>query len=415
MKWSWKSRIWLLLGAAVLLLIVLVKLSGRQPVARISAVRAVRENLDATISSNGKVEPIMPYPLRAKLATFVQKIYAVEGQPVKRGQLLLTLDADAARADLARAREQLVAAEEALRAAKAGGPPEELARLESDLRKTEAERVRLQRDREALEKLVAEQAATPDELAQNRLALERAEADWQRLQKTRTELARRAKLDVERATLQVQRSKDEIRVLEENVRSAEVTSPVDGALYSLPVHAHDFMKVGDLLAEVADLRRVRVRAFIDEPDLGGLEPDQKVEISWDALPARVWYGRTEQVPKQVVARGTRSVGEVLCSVDNSKLELIPNINVNVLVHLRERKNALVVPRGAVQIEGSRRFVYVVTDAGLRSRLQKREIKVGIASATSYEVVDGLGEGEMVALPGAVDLRDGLGVRVVQME
>jgi Tfp pilus assembly protein PilN len=49
MKRRWKSRIWLLLGGAVLLLIVLVKLSGRQPVARISAVRAVRGNLDAAI------------------------------------------------------------------------------------------------------------------------------------------------------------------------------------------------------------------------------------------------------------------------------------------------------------------------------------------------------------------------------
>jgi multidrug efflux pump subunit AcrA (membrane-fusion protein) len=129
----------------------------------------------------------------------------------------------------------------------------------------------------------------------------------------------------------------------------------------------------------------------------------------------VWHGRTEQIPKQVVLHGARSVGEVLCSVDNAKLELLPNINVNVRIHLRERTNALAVPRGAVRIEGTRRYVYTVEEEGLGTRLQKREIKVGIASATKYEVLDGLKGGERVALPGDVELRDGMAVHVAEKE
>jgi HlyD family secretion protein len=173
----------------------------------------------------------------------------------------------------------------------------------------------------------------------------------------------------------------------------------------------DFVKVGDLMAELADLHRVRVRAFIDEPELGGIEPDQTVEITWDALPSKTWEGRTEQIPKQVVPRGTRSVGEVLCSVANDKLELLPNININVRIHLRERRNALVVPRGAVRIEGTRRYVFLVGNGGLGTRLHKREIKVGIASATKYEVLEGLSGGETVALPGEIELRDDMAVRL----
>jgi multidrug efflux pump subunit AcrA (membrane-fusion protein) len=48
----------------------------------------------------------------------------------------------------------------------------------------------------------------------------------------------------------------------------------------------------------------------------------------------------------------------------------------------------------------------------KSTLEKREIRVGIADATSYEVVSGLQENELVALPGDVDLRDGMSVIVV---
>ena len=411
MNWSAKKWFWLLLAGAVATVILLVKLSGRQPVPRVAVVQVVRENLNATISSNGKVEPITPYSLRAQFPTFVEKVLAVEGQAVTRGQLLLTLVADDVHAELDRAREQLVAAQDALRAARAGGRADEAAQLESDSRKAEIERDRLRRERAALERLVAQQAATKEELRQNQAALDRAEADWQRLQSAREEFIRRTRLEVERAALLVEQSRSQIRSLEDKVRSARVTAPVDGTLYSLPVHARDFVKVGDLMAELADLHRVRVRAFIDEPELGGIEPDQTVEITWDALPSKTWEGRTEQIPKQVVPRGTRSVGEVLCSVANDRLELLPNININVRIHLRERRNALVVPRGAVRMEGTRRYVYMVGNGGLGTRLHKREIKVGIASATKYEVLEGLSGGETVALPGDIELRDDMAVRL----
>jgi multidrug efflux pump subunit AcrA (membrane-fusion protein) len=159
-----------------------------------------------------------------------------------------------------------------------------------------------------------------------------------------------------------------------------------------------------------------VRAFIDEPDLGALEADEAVSITWDALPNRSWAGRTEIIPRQVVPRGTRSVGELLCSVNNDKLELLPNINVNVRINSRERTNVLAVPRGAVESEGGHRYVFVVKAKQLgvgKSTLEKREIRVGIADATSYEVVSGLEEGEMVALPGDTDLHDGMDVQVVK--
>jgi len=99
---------------------------------------------------------------------------------------------------------------------------------------------------------------------------------------------------------------------------------------------------------MADLHQVRVRAFIDEPEMGGLEPGLPVRITWDALENRTWAGRTEITPKQVVSHSSRSVGELLCSVENAKLELLPNTNVNVRINSRERLNVLAVPRGSVE-------------------------------------------------------------------
>ncbi len=406
-----KKRIGFALGGVISAVALLTALANRAPTPQVSVAVASRENLNSMISSNGKIEPIAPEVLRAQLATFVGKVFAVEGQAVHQGQLLLTLDSTEARADLARQREAQLNAEEDLRAARAGGRAEELAQLESDLRKNEAERARLKKEGDGLERLVARQAATRDELDRNRLALESAEAESRRLQDKKTEIGRRSKLDLERATLAVERARNEVKSLDEKVRSAEVTAPADGTLYSLPVKPGNYLKVGDLLAEMANLKQVRVRVFVDEPELGWIEHGQRVEISWDAAPSRAWTGKTEQIPKTVVSRGSRSVGEVLCSVENEKLELLPNINVNVKISARERAGALVVPRGAVRGEGADRYVFILEGGTLR----KRNVNLGIAGSTKYEVTGGLKEGDRVLLPGDVNPKDGMTVRAVERQ
>jgi HlyD family secretion protein len=367
--------------------------------------------LSTSISSNGKVEPIAPYSMRAEMDTYVTRVLATEGQTVHRGQLLVELDDAAELAALDQARAQLATEEDALRSAQAGGRADERAKFSGDVAAADARRAALRQQNAALTKLVAQQAATPAELADNNAALAAAEAEAQRAEKALGEFRRQAALDAQQNALLVEQARDEVRDLGEKVNSARAIAPADGTLYSLPVHVGDFVHAGDLLGEMADLHKVRVRAFIDEPELGSLEENQTVEITWDALPDRVWTGHTEMVPKEVVPHGTRSVGELLCSVDNDKLELIPNITVDVHILLRERPNVLVVPRGAVAIDGKRRYVYVVED----NRLHQREIHVGIATPVSYEVISGVDEGDQVALPGEVQLKDKMKIRPVTPE
>jgi HlyD family secretion protein len=243
------------------------------------------------------------------------------------------------------------------------------------------------------------------------------QAEVDRLTAVKQEFARHVNLDTSQGELAVQQAKSDVASLEDKVRQGRIIAPVDGTLYALPVKRGDFVKVGDLIAEMADLHKVRVRAFIDEPELGALEPGQPVKITWDALPNRVWQGETEVIPKQVVPHGSRSVGELLCSVDNSKLELLPNTNVNVRINSKERLNVMAIPRGAVERIGAQNFVFVVKrGVGVnKDTLERRAIQVGIADATNYEVVSGLSEGEIVALPGDADFRDGMAVKIVNMD
>lgn len=112
-------RLWLLVGGALLLTAILVFVSGRGATAHVAVTDVVRENLSSVVSSNGKVEPVMPVSFRAEFPTFVEKVFASEGQQVKRGQLLFQLDDTGTRAELAQARADLASEQESLRVARA--------------------------------------------------------------------------------------------------------------------------------------------------------------------------------------------------------------------------------------------------------------------------------------------------------
>jgi HlyD family secretion protein len=401
------KRVWLLVIAAVLIVVGLLYFNSRRPAPRISTVRVTRGTLSSSITTNGTVEPVMPYSLRAKFDGFVVHVVATEGQKIRAGQPLLTLNDNQVRAQLDEAKAQLASEEEDLRVAQAGGRSDQATRLAGEIRAAQAQRDMLQHQQDALVKLLPQKAATQQELDNNRADFAKADAELEQFRKEKQEFEHRAQLDKERLALLVSKSRAEVADLQQKVDSARVVSPISGTLYSLPVHDRDFVHTGDLVADIADLTRVRVRAYIDEPELGQLQPNQAVEVTWSALPERTWTGVTETMPRQVVARGTRNVGEVLCSISNEKMELIPNTTVDVRIQLSERTGALLVARGAVQIVGQHRYVYEVADG----RLHRQDIRVGISDATHFEVLSGLQEGETLALSGSAPFQDNMAVNV----
>jgi HlyD family secretion protein len=402
---------WVILAlAAALGLVVMIILASRGQAPVVTVVGVQRQDLNAVVTSNGKVEPISPTIARAEFPAFVGQVLATEGQSVRRGDVILRLDSADIRSQLAQAQGNLLAAQTDLRNARAGGPPDQVAELEGELQEAKVEVANLERNHKALVGLVAKQAATRDELAQNEADLTKARAKLQSIQERRRALAEKASVSGQSAALRVSQERDTIRSLRDKLKSATVVAPVDGTLYSLSVRSGDYVQTGEVLAEMADLRHVRVRAFVDEPDLGWLEPGQSVEVTWDAKPGQIWSGETTRIPKQVVPRESRSVGEVLCSVDNSSRDLLPNVNVEVRISVRERRDALVVPRAAVSYDKKgQRYVYVFDDGKVR----RRNITVGIASASNYEVLSGLRLDERVALPANIRLKNGMDIRVAE--
>ncbi len=179
-------------------------------------------------------------------------------------------------------------------------------------------------------------------------------------------------------------------------------------VYNLPVRKDTFVAAGDLLVQAADLHKIRVRAFVDEPEIGRLQKGQPIEVGWDALPGRLWNCTIESLPTNVVQRLTRMVGEVTCIVDNADLKLLPNTNVSVSVIQARHDNALTVPREAVRQDAEGKYVFQVVNG----QLKRRNVETSVSNLTRVEITKGIPDDAVLAL-GAVNmqpLRDGMPVK-----
>jgi len=178
----------------------------------------------------------------------------------------------------------------------------------------------------------------------------------------------------------------------------------------LPVKRGAYVNPGDLVLQEADLSKVLVRAFVDEPDVARLAPGEKIEVTWDAMPGRVWNGAVSALPAAVKLHGTRNVGETTCIVANQDFKLLPNINVGVTVVTAQHENALTIPREALRQDDSVPYVYQIVN----NVLQHRDVKISVSNLTHAEITGGIAENAQVALSStnSKPLHDGLSVKVI---
>jgi len=406
-----KGRLWLVVLALVTAVVVLAAFQNmRRGALPVRAAEAVRGTIASSIATNGKIEAVDNFEAHSPAPTTVKRVLVHEGDPVKRGQLLLQLDDAEARSQAARALAQLRAAEADLNAIHIGGTHEEILTNQTALTRAQSELQAARRNLDALQRLLETGAASAGEVHDAELRVNNAE-EQVNLLRQKTTSNRFSVPERERVEAQVAQARSAYEAAEDLVAKSNVTAPRQGTVYSLPVKQGAFVSTGDLLVQVADLSRVTVRAFIDEPDIGRLAQDQTVTVSWDALPGRSWSGAVTQVPTTVSVRGARTVGEVTCIIDNPGRKLLPNVNVSVAITTARDDNALTVPREAVHQDDGRRYVFQVVG----NELHKREVDTRITNLTRIEIVKGIPDNALIAL-GSVNgqpLRDGLPVRIAK--
>jgi len=399
-----------LAGAAVVVLLILAVRALTRTTFAIRVGAVTRQTLRSTVSTNGKVEPVNAFQAHAPAPGVVEQIFVKVGDHVAPGQLLLQMDDTEAKARVATARANLTTAEASLTDIQQGGSAQERNHFTSSISSAKLAQQQAQTNLATVQKLQQQGAASAGEVAAAQQQLNTANLNLS--SSSGQAQARYGSTDLTTAQSRVADARASLSAAESSYAGVAIRSPLAGTAYSIPVSRYNYVPAGDDLLEVADLNRIQIRAYFDEPEIGKLAAGQPVSITWEAKPGRVWHGHVERAPSTVVTYGTRSVGESLITVDDANGDLLPNTNVTVQVTELERDNVLSIPREALHTEGTRNFVFRV----IKGKLAQTPIGVGVVTTTDVEVTGGIREGEVVALGASLngtDLSNGQPVKTVQ--
>src|SRR5580704_4589116 len=401
------GALWIAAAIALLLIFFGVRRLTREKLP-VRVAEAHVQDLIKPSSTSGRVEPLNIFEAHAPEATTVKAVYVHVGERVHPGQLLVTLDDTNARARLAAATAALRAAEAGYQSVESGGTHQEQLALSSNLAKAQIDCDQAARDLDVVQKLAAKGAAAPSEVAQAQTRLDLAKASLHSLEEQKTKPF--APVDLSRARSSVTEAQAAYDAAALVIAQSNVHAPFPATVYSLPVTRYSYIEPGAEILQAADLSKLQVRAYFDEPEIGDLHLNDPVSIVWDAKPNLKFHGHITRLPSTIITYGTRFVGEVLVSIEDSNGVLLPNTNVVVTVITQEVKNALTVPREALHIEGGRDYVYVVSKGALHRTL----VQVGAINLTSVQILSGLSEHTVVALgtTNGAPISEGAPIRIV---
>ncbi|MGA2181615.1 MAG: efflux RND transporter periplasmic adaptor subunit [Bryobacteraceae bacterium] len=401
------SSVVLIFVVVVLAAIIVWGVSRKTTPPEVPFARTSRETIVSTIPTNGKVEPIEWATARAGRAGTVQKLFVHRGQTVRAGDPLVALDTVQVASNVAAAGARVKEAQAQQAVVQEGGRAADIAEIEGSLARAQLDLATAQRDSEALQRLEARQAATRKEVQDAQERVKQAQLQIQSLQKRRAALVTQPDKNAAEAHVNEAQASEEIA--RNNLALSVVRAPVSGTVYQFDLTLGAFLQMGDLVANIGRLDRVRVKVYVDEPDLGRMALGMPVTITWDALPGRRWKGVVDRLPTEVAPLGTRQVGEVGCAIDNPDHDLVPGTNVNAEIQSKVVENALTAPREALRRENG---VSGVLALGNDNVLAWRPIQMGVTSAGRVQVTSGLKDGDAVALPTEKAIKTGLKVTPV---
>jgi len=196
-----------------------------------------------------------------------------------------------------------------------------------------------------------------------------------------------------------------------------ITTPIQGTVVKKSMKAGDNIDAttSGYLAVIYDMSVLTFDVRVDELDIGKIKLGQMVEITADAYPGEVYYGRVETINIDGQTASGVTVYPVTVHIDNAG-NLLPGMNINAEIICEEVKNVLTIPMEAV----SQGNVVLVPGAGALgpdgtlvdvSKLETVPITIGRNNRDYIEVTGGLAEGDTVFIEIVVESMLGLMMRM----
>ena len=427
---NWK-KLALIIGAVVVFLAIVgfTVQQSRKGVVTVQTGKVVREDLTSVVTASGEIKPKVYVNIGANAFGKITHLYVKEGDRVKEGQMLATLENVQPAADLSAndaalkvAQTDYVASQAAVNTATA------------DQRQAEAEYERAKLDYDRSEALYQAQLIAKADFDTKKAAYGTATAQLGQ-----------AKAKLEQAKAQMNSSQSHIGQNAANLRHAadvlsktEYRAPFDGVITNLPVREGETVVIGiqnapgSTLMTIADVSVITAEVMVDETDIVNVKLGQAAEVSIDAIPKQRFKGIVTEIGDNAVLRSTgvstaQSTSssqeakdfKVVVTIQDPPSNLLPGLSTTARITTASKNNSLAIPIQALTIRQRSELApekkskeAEVQAASLTKGDPKEELQgvfilknkkdavfvpvtTGISGTTDIEVMNGLKEGDEI--------------------
>ncbi len=359
----------------VVAVIVVVAVAGylwwRAPTetARFVTAPVTRGAVAPAVVATGTVNPVVTVQVGTYVSGVITELHCDYNTHVRAGQLCAKIDprpyqltVDQAAANLASSRAQLSKDEATLAYAQ----------------------VNFERD----SKLLTQGVVSQDTVDSDKSALDQA----------------KAQVNLDKATIQQHQAA--LNAAKVNLDYTNIISPVDGIVVSRNVDVGQTVAASfqtpTLFLIAKDLTKMQVDTNVSESDVGGVKLGDKASFTVEAYPSLTFWGKVTQVRQAPITVQNVVTYDVVVSVDNLELKLLPGMTANTRIITAERNNVLRVPASAVRFSptGIRQPAGGETAGAVKPPTEDRvwvlrngqpqpvPVKKGLSDGTYVEIVSG---------------------------
>jgi len=426
---NWK-KIALIAGVVAVLLIIVgfTVVQSRKGVVTVQTGKVAREDITSVVTASGEIKPKVYVNIGANAMGKITHLFVKEGDSVKQGQVLATLENVQSSADVAAndaalnaSRTDAVAAQAAVNTAAA------------ELNQAEAEFERAKLDYDRNKALYDSQLIAKSDYDTKNAALGTTTAQ---LEMAKAKLAQ-AKATQDSARVHITQNAANLRRVTDVLSKTEYKAPFDGVVTNLPVREGETVVMGiqnapgSTLMTVADTSVITAEVKVDETDIVNVRVGQPAEVSIDAIPKQKFKGTVTEIGRNAVLRSTgvstaqtTSSGQeakdfkVIVALQDPPPNVLPGLSATARITTATRTTALAIPiqaltirqRGELEPEKKGKAKAVAAapvDAKAKEELQgvfiisnKKEavfvpVTTGISGTTDIEVTQGLKEGDEI--------------------
>jgi len=407
--------------------------------------KAVKQDLTATVTASGEIKPKNYINLGTNTfgAAPITGIMVKEGDHVRKGQVVATLESVQANADVVAQKAAIETALADSAAAEAGmrmmSDAIRTAQATVERSKTELERTKLNMDRATelyKQKLIAKQDYDQKKAEYDTAVSALSEAQARVQQAQSQEAQSRQQLDS--AQKRIAQVRAALTRYSDVLQKYSVTAPIDGIVTNLPVRVGETVVPGiqnsasSTIMTIADMSLITSEVKVDETDIVNVKLDQAAEITIDAMPGKTFKGHVVEIGNTAILRSTGLAAsqsavssqeakdfKVVIALDNPPDEIRPGLSCTSKIVTATRQHVLTIPiqaltvrqRGELEPLNKGKVTQAADKEALSEKAKKEELQgvfvvqngkaefkkvaTGITGATDIEVLTGLNEGDQI--------------------